>query len=118
MINRLKGVVPVLVNCFDDFISMVHPQPQLDGLSYDCMLSILQSIDYAVRYFAYGEKNYQQDHTSVSPVQNDVITLSQSFSQSLEKLFNLFPLRLAQHASNKVSSLVLSLVMQFLLILR
>ncbi|KAL8143453.1 hypothetical protein V2J09_016485 [Rumex salicifolius] len=104
VVQRLKDVVPVLVNCFNDFLSMVHAQPQLDGLSYDCILSILQSIDYAVCYFAYGELNYQQNHTTTYPVKNDITTLSQSFTTSLEKLFYLFPLRLVHHASEKDDS--------------
>ncbi|MBA0615680.1 hypothetical protein Godav_015799 [Gossypium davidsonii] len=53
IIKKLKDLVLVLINCFQDFIPLLISMPQLDAQSFDCILSILQSIDIAEddRYF-------------------------------------------------------------------
>ncbi|KHG03996.1 Testis-expressed sequence 10 [Gossypium arboreum] len=53
IIKKLKELVLVLINCFQEFIPLLISMPQLDAQSFDCILSILQSIDIAEddRYF-------------------------------------------------------------------
>ncbi|KAM1524028.1 hypothetical protein ACFX15_008342 [Malus domestica] len=53
IIPKLKDLVPVLVNCFQDFIPEVQTGSLLNTQSFDCMLSILNSINLAVKFFFY-----------------------------------------------------------------
>uniref|UniRef100_A0A6N2N696 Pre-rRNA-processing protein Ipi1 N-terminal domain-containing protein n=1 Tax=Salix viminalis TaxID=40686 RepID=A0A6N2N696_SALVM len=81
IIKKLKDIVPVLVNCFQDFLPIVHDS--LDAQSFDCMLSILRSIDLAVSFFIH---RILQGHPESQP-------LDQSFSSVLlKKLLSVFPL--------------------------
>ncbi|GAB2266847.1 hypothetical protein Dimus_001835 [Dionaea muscipula] len=92
----IKDLVLVLVNCLIDFDSWVHSQPALDSQTFDCMLSILHSIDSAVRYFLYEKEKYTPElHASTTPLSmsNDVMHEKQSFPSLLEKLFAVFPLK-------------------------
>jgi len=91
IIKKLKDLVPVLVNCFQDFLPVLHDS--LDAQSFDCMLNILRSIDLAVAFFIHG---IQQGHPESPP-------LDQSFSSVLlKKLLVVFPLSPMHHLSEKV----------------
>ena len=91
IIKKLKDIVPVLVNCFQDFLPIVHDS--LDAQSFDCMLSILRSIDLAVSFFIHG---ILQGHPESQP-------LDQSFSSVLlKKLLSVFPLCPTHRLSGKV----------------
>ncbi|KAJ6406758.1 hypothetical protein OIU84_010300 [Salix udensis] len=90
IIKKLKDIVPVLVNCFQDFLPIVHDS--LDAQSFDCMLSILRSIDLAVSFFIHG---ILQGHPESQP-------LDQSFSSVLlKKLLSVFPLCPTHRLSGK-----------------
>ncbi|KAF9680808.1 hypothetical protein SADUNF_Sadunf06G0159900 [Salix dunnii] len=90
IIKKLKDIVPVLVNCFQDFLPVVHDS--LDAQSFDCMHSILRSIDLAVLFFIHG---ILQGHPESQP-------LDQSFSSALlKKLLSVFPLCPTHHLSGK-----------------
>ncbi|KAH8520737.1 hypothetical protein H0E87_001967 [Populus deltoides] len=90
IIKKLKDLVPVLVNCFQDFLPVLHDS--LDAQSFDCMLNILRSIDLAVAFFIHG---IQQGHPESPP-------LDQSFSSVLlKKLLVVFPLSPMHHLSEK-----------------
>ncbi|XP_057506266.1 uncharacterized protein LOC130789508 isoform X3 [Actinidia eriantha] len=102
--KKLKEFVPVLISCFQDFIRLVHTMPHLDAQSFDCMLSILQSIDHVVRFFAYWIENSQQElQVSMPPNEGpDVTTQGLTITPSLlKKLFDLFPLNPKRHLSGK-----------------
>uniref|UniRef100_A0A6N2MKF3 Uncharacterized protein n=1 Tax=Salix viminalis TaxID=40686 RepID=A0A6N2MKF3_SALVM len=90
IIKKLKNLVPVLVNCFQDFLPVIHDS--LDAQSFDCMLNILRSLDHAVKFFIHG---VQQGHPEPPPV-------DQSFSSVLlKKLLVVFPLSPMHHLSEK-----------------
>lgn len=94
--GKLKDLLPVLVNCFYGFMSEGYSQPLLDSHSFDCMLSILQSIDLVVRYNVHGIGKYQQDlHLSMSYVASSEFCLqSEKFpSLVLDRLFAVFPMQ-------------------------
>ncbi|KAH1030262.1 hypothetical protein J1N35_046091 [Gossypium stocksii] len=91
IIKKLKELVLVLINCFQDFIPLLISMPQLDAQSFDCILSILQSIDIAVRFFIYGTHE-----VAAESICNQ--TLSSPLSK---KLLGVFPLYPKQHLSVK-----------------
>ncbi|XP_057485397.1 uncharacterized protein LOC130771748 [Actinidia eriantha] len=102
--KKLKEFVPVLISCFQDFIRLVHTMPHLDAQSFDCMLSILQSIDHVVRFFAYWIENSQQElQVSMPPNEGPDVTIQGlTITPSLlKKLFDLFPLNPKRHLSGK-----------------
>ncbi|XP_043815771.1 uncharacterized protein LOC110623015 isoform X3 [Manihot esculenta] len=94
VINKLKDLVPVLVNCFQDFVPLIHSTQQLDAQSFDCLHNILKSIDLVVRFFVYGtEKDNRESHPSM---------WDQSISSVLLKKFvGVFPLNPVLHLSEK-----------------
>ncbi|GFY97960.1 ARM repeat superfamily protein [Actinidia rufa] len=81
--------------------------PHLDAQSFDCMLSILQSIDHVVRFFAYWIENSQQElQVSMPPIEGPDATMQglNITSSLLKKLFDLFPLNPKRHVSGKICS--------------
>ncbi|CAK7342019.1 unnamed protein product [Dovyalis caffra] len=90
IIKKLKDLVPVLVNCFQDFLPMLHGS--LDAQSFDCMLNILRSIDLAVSFFIHG---IQEGHPKLQPLDQCVSSLL------LKKLLVVFPLSPMHHLSEK-----------------
>ncbi|KAF3442742.1 hypothetical protein FNV43_RR16659 [Rhamnella rubrinervis] len=96
IIPKLKDLLPVLVNCFQEFIPMVQTVPSLDVQSFDCMLLILQSIDLSIRFFLYvdgeGRLESQSSHGGL-----DVTICVETFSPVLlKKLLVMFPLNPVQ----------------------
>ena len=97
IIKKLKELVLVLINCFQDFIPLLNSMPQLDAQSFDCILSILQSIDIAVRFFIYGT------HEEAPESKYLLGTWDQTISSGLsKKLLGVFPLYPKHHLSVKV----------------
>ncbi|XWS59392.1 hypothetical protein CRYUN_Cryun08bG0117800 [Craigia yunnanensis] len=96
IIKKLKELVLVLINCFQDFIPLLNSMPQLDAQSFDCILSILQSIDIAVRFFIYGI------HEEAPKSKSHQGTWDQALSSGLsKKLLGVFPLYPKHHLSVK-----------------
>ncbi|KAL1813344.1 hypothetical protein ACET3Z_023409 [Daucus carota] len=102
--KKLNGILPILVGCFHDFVPLVHTSPQLDAQSFDCMLSVLQSIDLIVQFFAYGIDKGRHElqislsfytHRNVSHHGQDNIMVM------LKKLWDVFPLYPAHQLSEK-----------------
>lgn len=93
--------MPVLVNCFQDFIPAVQTGSLLDMQSFDCMLSILHSINLAVKFFVY----MTDDGTSESRPSHggfDMAMLGGTISMTLlKKLLVLFPLNMRNQLSEK-----------------
>ena len=101
IIKKLRDLVPVLINNFQEFIPSIHAIASLEGKSFGCMLSILHSIDLIVRSFVYGtdkESEFPSSQDGPDGATWDV-TIS---SLLLKKLFPLFPLNPAHHLSEKV----------------
>ncbi|XP_020535669.1 testis-expressed protein 10 isoform X2 [Jatropha curcas] len=94
IINKLKDFVPVLVNCFQDFIPLIHSLPMLDVQSFDCMHSILRSIDLVIWFLVYEtNKDNPESHPPM---------LDQSISSTLlKKLLGVFPFNPVHHLSEK-----------------
>ncbi|KNA13119.1 hypothetical protein SOVF_119600 isoform A [Spinacia oleracea] len=96
IVGKLKDLVPVLVNCFYGLMSEAYSQPQLDSHYFDCMLSILQSVDLVVGYNVYGIGKYQQELlTSMSSNSRaDICLQDEKFpSLLLDRLFAVFPMQ-------------------------
>jgi hypothetical protein len=77
-------LVPVLVNCFLDFIPSAHTMPLLNAQSFDCLLCILQSIDIAFRFFIYGTDKGKSEY-QLPQGQSDVTVWDESISSLLMK---------------------------------
>lgn len=93
--------MPVLINSFQEFIPLVHAMANLEGKSFGCMLSILQSVDLIVRSFVYGTDKESESPSSQGGPDVSVwdVTIS---SVLLKKLFSLFPLNPGHHLPEKV----------------
>eukprot|EP00257_Ricinus_communis_P023061 XP_015582954.1 uncharacterized protein LOC8275754 [Ricinus communis] len=92
--NKLKDLLPILVNCFQDFIPLFHSMPVLDAQSFDCMRSILQSIDLVIRLFVYGTvRSNTESHASLWD--ENILFLT------LKKILAVFPLYPMHHLSEK-----------------
>lgn len=109
-INKLKDLVPVLINCFLEFIPLVHATEGLDGKSFGCMVSILHSIDLIVKSIAYGvDKDLEFPSFQDGP---DVAKWDAIISSAfLKKLFPLFPLNPEEHLSERDCDRLLDLNM-------
>ncbi|GAY32934.1 hypothetical protein CUMW_004800 [Citrus unshiu] len=100
--KKLKDLVPVLVNCFQDFFPSVHHMPLLDAQSFDCMHSILQSIDLVVGFFGYGIHQGKPASQLSYEGPDEAIWDHTISSLLLKKLFGVFPLNPTNHLSEKV----------------
>ncbi|KAE8125193.1 hypothetical protein FH972_020026 [Carpinus fangiana] len=101
IIKKLKDLVPVLVNCFQDFIPSAHTMPLLDAQSFDCLLCILQSIDIAFRFFIYGTDKGKSEYR-LPQGQSDVTVWDESISSLLmKKIILAFPLNPTWQLSEK-----------------
>ncbi|KAI9154580.1 hypothetical protein LWI28_028392 [Acer negundo] len=98
IIKKLKDLVPVLVNCFQEFIPLVHSMLLLDTQSFDCMHYILQSIDLAVGFFVYG---IRQGKPTLHGGQDGAIWDQTISLVLLKRFFNLFPLNATHNLSEK-----------------
>lgn len=120
IIKKLKDLVPVLVNCFQDFIPSVHTVTRLDVQAFNCSFSILQSIDIALRCFVYGTdkgtSEYQLPHG-----QADVTMWDERISSLLvNKVLLVFPLNSLRELSEKeddryfiLNVLIMGILLQF-----
>ncbi|KAK3227006.1 hypothetical protein Dsin_006868 [Dipteronia sinensis] len=98
IIKKLKDLVPVLVNCFQEFIPLVHSMLLLDTQSFDCMHYILQSIDHAVGFFIYG---IRKGKPSLHGGPDGAIWDQTISSVLLKRFFNMFPLNATHNLSEK-----------------
>lgn len=104
-LKKLKDLVPVLVNCFQEFSPLVQNMPVLDAKSFDCMLCILKSIDLAVKFFLYWTDKFHSELQISIPnkKETDVAMYDQTILPvSLRKLLIVFPLNPIHQLSEKV----------------
>ncbi|KAK0587618.1 hypothetical protein LWI29_025899 [Acer saccharum] len=99
IINKLKDLVPVLVNCFQEFIPLVHSMLLLDTQSFDCMHYILHSIDLAIGFFVYG---IRQGKPTLHGGPDGAIWDQTISSVLLKRFFNVFPLNATHNLSEKL----------------
>ncbi|KAH6762130.1 hypothetical protein C2S52_019563 [Perilla frutescens var. hirtella] len=100
--RQLKDLLPILVGCFHDFMSMVHRTTQLDPQSSDCMQIILQSIDIIIRFLVSGVCRSESD-PKIFPFcgKPSLIEYNQLVSPMiLKKLWDVYPLNLV-HLTRK-----------------
>ncbi|KAI3813070.1 hypothetical protein L1987_17786 [Smallanthus sonchifolius] len=81
--KELKGLLPILVGGLQDFMPSVLT---MEAQSFDCVLSILKSIDFVVKFFVNGKGNRSDQ---------DVLQML------LKKLFGIFPLNPTHQSSEK-----------------
>ncbi|XP_028777518.1 uncharacterized protein LOC114734142 [Neltuma alba] len=101
IIKKLKDLVPVLLNSFQEFIPQARASPKLDGMSSSCMLSILNCIDMIIRSFIYGSNREQSESQSSLGDLGMMIWDDAISSLMLRKLFSLFPLNPVHNHSEK-----------------
>ncbi|KAJ4827083.1 hypothetical protein Tsubulata_013897 [Turnera subulata] len=90
--KKLNDILPVLVSCFQEFIPLIHSTPLLDAKSFDCMLSILQSIDLVVRFFVQRVDKSGHEETMWDRGTSSIL---------LKNLLGGFPLNPVQNVSDK-----------------
>lgn len=102
VINKLKDLVPVLLNSFQGFITQARASPKLDGTSSSCMVLILNCIDMIIRSFIHGSSEELAESQS-SLGDHGVMLWEKSISSlMLMKLYSLFPLYPVHGHSEKV----------------
>ncbi|XP_056161020.1 uncharacterized protein LOC115685680 isoform X2 [Syzygium oleosum] len=103
VLEKLKDLVPVLINCLREILSVVNSMPSLEFQSFDCMLCILQSIDLAVKFFISRIGKAESDLQATLGGAT-LTTLDQGVaSVILKRLCVLFPLNAAHCVSQKDS---------------
>lgn len=120
IIKKLKDLMPVLVNCFQDFISLVHTMPVLDAQSFDCMLGILQSMDIAVKFFIYGTNKGKSEYQPPHGVPDVTVWDENLSSLLMKKVLQVFPLNPTHELSEKdderyfiLNTLITGILLQF-----
>eukprot|EP00268_Persea_americana_P064657 TRINITY_DN8539_c0_g1_i1.p1 TRINITY_DN8539_c0_g1~~TRINITY_DN8539_c0_g1_i1.p1 ORF type:complete len:884 (-),score=132.86 TRINITY_DN8539_c0_g1_i1:635-3286(-) len=100
--KKLKDLLLVLVNCFQEIFPLVCRMPSAETQSFDCMLSILQSINHTVKYFVYKMDKACASHGCSMHNGPNMTTWSESSIPALlKKLFEAFPLNRIYHSTEK-----------------
>lgn len=102
IIKKLKDLVPVLLNSFQEFIPLVRATPNFDGKSSACMLLVLHGLDLIIRSFVYWTDKGESESLSFHGDPGLTMWDDTISSVMLKKLFYLFPLNLVHHHSEKV----------------
>ncbi|CAN7069344.1 unnamed protein product [Brassica rapa subsp. trilocularis] len=100
--GRLKEIVGVLINCFQDFIPLIHTPGGFDEKSFSCLHHILCSIGYAIKF---SIRMHVQRQTMWLPAAEDVtlMILDQDIAPLIsKKLLGSFPLNPENNLSGKV----------------
>ncbi|XP_051150563.1 uncharacterized protein LOC127264984 isoform X2 [Andrographis paniculata] len=101
--KKLEDLISILVGSFLDFMPMLHINLNLDLQSCDCLLLLLKSLDLIVGFLV-GESCKILSDTQFLPhcQMPDTIAYDQFISPTiLNKLWDVFPLQLAHHLSEK-----------------
>ncbi|KAF6148879.1 hypothetical protein GIB67_014250 [Kingdonia uniflora] len=106
MVKKLENLMPVLFNCFQELAQSVRLMPQVDAQSLECMSSVLQSIDLAVKFFVYGIDRRQSGFEVLGPCMHkepDVTVWGETvMPRLLKKLEEVFPIGSVHHHTEKV----------------
>ncbi|KAK6942537.1 hypothetical protein RJ641_027914, partial [Dillenia turbinata] len=105
VIKKLADLIPVLVNCFQEFMPLIQTAPEPDAQFFDCMLLKLQSLDQVVSCFIYGSNKYLSELQAFLPSHEGPLMniWGQKISTVVWKtLLNAFPLNPVHHLSRMV----------------
>ncbi|KAH0861447.1 hypothetical protein HID58_089708 [Brassica napus] len=100
--GRLKEIVGVLINCFQDFIPLIHTPGGFDEKSFSCLHHILCSIGHAIKF---SIRMHVQRQTMCLPAYEDdtLMLLDQDIAPLIsKKLLGSFPLNPENNLSGKV----------------
>ncbi|CAA7026785.1 unnamed protein product [Microthlaspi erraticum] len=89
--ERLKEIVGVLINCFQDFIPLIRARGGFDEASFDCINHILCGIRYAIKY------------SNRMHIQRQAILDQETASMLFKKLLASFPLNPDNNLPGKVA---------------
>lgn len=103
IIPKVKELVPVLVNCFEEFVPAGQAVPSLDTQSFDCMLCLLQSIDQSISFFLHlaGGRNLESQPSGGLDAKVWAETISTISKVLFKKLLVVFPLNSIHQFSEK-----------------
>ncbi|KAL9811648.1 putative testis-expressed protein 10/pre-rRNA-processing protein Ipi1 [Arabidopsis thaliana] len=99
----LKEIVAVLINCFQDFLPLIHASQRINKESFDCIRHILRSIGYAIKF---SIRRHTQRHTKwlPSPEENTLMILDRDIASMLsKKLLGSFPLNHGNNLSVEIT---------------
>lgn len=106
--EKLGDLVLVLLNCFQEFMPVIHDVNLLNAQAYDCILYVVRSIHLAIQYFLYGSENGKVELQS--PCKGSDTRLEGTIlSALLKKLLSVFPLNPLHHSSEKDNDRLLTL---------
>uniref|UniRef100_A0A1J3DZ73 Testis-expressed sequence 10 protein-like protein n=1 Tax=Noccaea caerulescens TaxID=107243 RepID=A0A1J3DZ73_NOCCA len=89
--GKLKEIVGVLINCFQDFIPLIRARGGLDEASFDCINHILCGVRYAIKF------------SNRMHIPRQAILDQETASMLLKKLLGSFPLNPENNLSGKVA---------------
>ncbi|CAH8272375.1 unnamed protein product [Arabidopsis lyrata] len=97
----LKEIVGVLINCFQDFIPLIQTPRGFNKHSFDCILHILRSIDYAIKFSI--RRHSQRQATWLPASEENTLMILDPYIASLlsKKLLGSFPLNCENNLSGK-----------------
>ncbi|CAN6874647.1 unnamed protein product [Brassica oleracea var. botrytis] len=100
--GRLKEIVGVLINCFQDFIPLIHTPGGFDEKSFSCLHHILCSIGYAIKFSI--RMHVQRQNMWLPAYEDDTLMLLDQDIAPLisKKLLGSFPLNPENNLSGKV----------------
>ncbi|KAK1292068.1 hypothetical protein QJS10_CPB17g01736 [Acorus calamus] len=94
IINKLEGLVPILISCFQELTGLIRAMPVLDAVTFDCILSLLQSINLAAEYAIYRMGFHQglgisyNSQDMMRKTENNVLVLLKKFLEG----FPIYPI--------------------------
>uniref|UniRef100_A0A1D1Z3Z9 Testis-expressed sequence 10 n=1 Tax=Anthurium amnicola TaxID=1678845 RepID=A0A1D1Z3Z9_9ARAE len=102
IMKKLEELLPLLINCFQEFMFAVHGMPTIDAPSFNCMLCILQIINLAVG-FSVAEKDqlHRSSRVSVPSLFKCPDTVNMNICACLRKLWEMFPTRSMHQSMEK-----------------
>ncbi|CAH8312798.1 unnamed protein product [Eruca vesicaria subsp. sativa] len=100
--GRLKEIVGVLINCFQDFIPLIHSPGGFDEKSFSCLHHILCGIGYAIKFSI--RMHIQKQNLWLPASEDDILLLlDQDIAPIIsKKLLGSFPLNPENNLSGKV----------------
>ncbi|KAK1278529.1 hypothetical protein QJS04_geneDACA022239 [Acorus gramineus] len=94
IINKLESLVPILISCFQELTGLIRATPVLDAVTFDCILSLLQSINLAAEYAIYRMGFHQglgisyNSQDMMRKTENNVLVLLKKFLEG----FPIYPI--------------------------
>lgn len=102
--KKLQDLLPVLISCFQEIFPLVCRMPSVETQTFDCMLSILQSINHTVKFFVYKMNKPHASHGYSMHKEPNMTSWGESSIPVLLKFFEAFPLNRVHQSTEKVRS--------------